>query len=163
MEAFPEEQIMRTLTLSLAFCCALAASGSAAAAQHGPDHATTSATDVQSAPATRWPADAALREGMRDIRLAVVALEHYEHGHMGPAQATVLAQRIEGDVRDILATCKLAPEADAALHVILARLLREAGALKADPTDVRAIEPMRDALASYARQFDDPESGATGD
>lgn len=146
---------MRALLLPLALCCVLAAPAGVHAAQHAHDHAHALA--VQATPAQRWATDAPLREGMRDIRAAVAALEHYEHGHMGPAHATLLAERIEADVQGIFAACKLAPDADAALHVILARLLQGAGALKANPTDLRAIEPMREAVAEYGRQFDDPE------
>ena len=107
-------------------------------------------------PAQRWSTDASLREGMGHVRAAVEALGHYEHGHLGPAQAVQLADGIQRDIGAIFAHCKLEPRADAALHPILAALLRGAQALEADPTRLAAIEPMRNALQDYARAFDDP-------
>ena len=108
---------MQTLLLPLALCLALAAPANSHAAHRAHDHAP--APTAKPAPAQRWSTDAALRKGMGDVRLAVAALEHYEHGHMGPAQAVLLAERIEDAIHGIFANCKLAPDADAALHTIL--------------------------------------------
>ncbi|MDR7099016.1 hypothetical protein J2X04_001363 [Lysobacter niabensis] len=143
---------MRNLLLPLALLCA--AFPAFAHDDHARD-ATTAAAPEAAAP--RWATDAPLRAGMRGIRVAVDALGHYEHGHMGPEQATVLANEIEGHVQSIITNCKLAPEADAALHAIIVPLLQNARALKADPTKLQVIPPMREALADYARRFEDPE------
>lgn len=121
-------------------------------------HAHRNAGYVSATPAAtqRHATDAPLREGMRGIRAAVDALGHYEHGHMGPEQAALLAGQVQGHVNDIIANCKLAPEADAALHAIIVPLMSNAAALKAEPTKLDAIPPMRQALADYAVRFDDP-------
>ena len=147
----------RLITLSLPLLLALAVP---AAAQ---DHAHHSADAVDAvdaaaapAPAQRWKTDAPLREGMGRIRGAVEGLQHYERGHMGPEQATELANGIARDVNFIVANCKLEPSADAALHPIIGALMKGALALKAKPADLAAIPPMRSALQDYARQFDDP-------
>jgi hypothetical protein len=108
------------------------------------------------AAAQRWKADAPLREGMGRIRHAVDALQYYEHGRIGREQAVQLADGIERDVGFIVANCKLEPRADAALHPILGALMRGAQALKDKPTELAAIQPIRNALHDYARQFDDP-------
>lgn len=104
----------------------------------------------------RWETDAPLRAGMENIRVAVDALEHHEHGHMGPDPAVALATRIEQQIAYLVANCKLEPRADAALHVIIAELGASAQALKANPADRSAIPPMRHALQSYSLQFNDP-------
>ena len=54
-------------------------------------------------------------------------------------------------------------DADAALHPIIGRLAADASALKANPGDITPIASMRDALANYARLFDDPGSTAASD
>jgi hypothetical protein len=108
------------------------------------------------APARRWKTDVPLRDGMGRIQGAVEGLQHYEHGHMGPEQATQLAKGITRDVIFIVANCKLEPRADAALHPIIAALMKGAQALDTRPTDLAAIPPMHGALRDYARQFDDP-------
>jgi hypothetical protein len=123
---------------------------------HAHEHA---AAPAKAAPATapRFAADANLRKEMQGVRAAVDALDHYEHGHMGPDQAVILATKIEGHVNAIIAKCKLPPDADAALHSIIVPLLRNAGALKKNPTDLSPIAPMREALANYDRQFQSAE------
>ena len=120
------------------------------------DHGHASAQAAATAPARRYATDAPLRAGMQGIRAAVDALDHYEQGHMGPEQAKILAGDIQGHVNDIIAKCKLPPDADAALHAIIVPLMNQAAALKQDPTKLDAIPPMRQALADYAARFDDP-------
>lgn len=123
----------------------------AAHATHTPHPVPTEAK-----PRGGWTTDAPLRAGMAGIRRSVEALDHYRHGHMGPDQALVVVGNIEKDVAGIVANCKLDPAADAALHAIIARLIRSAAALRARPADLAAIEPMGEALAEYGRSFDDP-------
>lgn len=129
-----------------------------AGAQHH-DHAPAAAAATE-APVQRYATDAVLREEMQGIRKAVEGLGHYEMGHLEPAMATRLAGEVEERVRTIIANCKLPPDADAALHTIIVPLMQNAGALKKNPQDMAAIQPMRDALAQYARQFDDPAVAA---
>jgi hypothetical protein len=133
----------------------------------GPSLAQARAHDVgaaastgTAAPATRWKADPSLREGMGRIRREVLGLEHYQHGHIGPQQALVLAGDIARDVDFIVSHCKLAPKPDTALHPILADLMRGAQAIRSDPADVAAIAPMRRALVRYAALFDDRDRQA---
>lgn len=130
----------------------------AAVAQDHEHPAPPAAT--QQAPAQRFATDAPLRAGMLGIRAAVEGLGHYEMGHMGPEQAATLAAQVQANVRDIIANCKLPPEADAALHLVIVPLMTNAAALEADPKKLEVIAPMRAALADYVRQFDDPEFGA---
>jgi hypothetical protein len=113
-------------------------------------------TIVASAPASGWATDAPLREGMGRIRTSVAALDHSEHGHLGAEQTVTLAGNIEKDVNFLIANCKLDPDADAALHGIISKLLKGAHALKSNPADLAAIAPMREAVAEYAATFDDP-------
>jgi hypothetical protein len=144
---------MRSLMLLLALALPAAAHDH----DHAHDHAHQAGTAATATAAVqRWNTDAPLREGMGRIRHAVDALQHYEHGHIGPEQAVQLAAGIERDVGFIVAHCKLEPRADAALHPILGALMHGAQALKAKPTELAAIPPMRSALHDYARQFDDP-------
>ena len=144
---------MRTV-LSAMLLAALGIVAPQAGAQHHDHHQAVPAT--AEAPAQRYATDAVLREEMQGIRAAVGGLDHYAHGHIEPALAVQLAGEIEERVRTIIANCKLPPDADAALHTIIVPLMQNAGALKKDPQDLAAIQPMRDALAQYARQFDDP-------
>jgi hypothetical protein len=149
-----EESVMRLslLTLTLVLAAALPAPP-ALAQDHAAHHAAPAAAPAP-ASTQRWTADATLRRNMRGIRTAVDALGHYEHGHMGPEQAVAAATKIQGHANEIIAQCKLPPDADAALHAILVPLMSGAAALKQDPKKLDVIAPMREALAQYDRQFD---------
>ena len=125
-------------------------------AQDGHEHHSPATTVSQEIPAQRYATDAPLRTGMAQIRTAVDALGHYERGHMGVEQAVTFATTIQEQVAYLVANCKLEPQADAALHGIIAKLGAGAQALKTDPADLAAIPPMREALADYRRTFDDP-------
>lgn len=126
-----------------------------AAGEHAAgDHAAHAAT-LPAPPATPWPSDASLREGMRRMQRAVGALGHAEHSHLNAAQTTAAAQQVQDAANFMITNCKLAPEPDAALHGVLATLLRGAAALKANPTDSSPVASMRDAVALYPRLFVD--------
>ena len=127
-----------------------------ALAQDGHAHHAPAAAASPEVAVQRYATDAPLQAGMKQIRAAVGGLQHYEHGHMGPEQAATLASSIQEQIGFIVANCKLDPQADAALHVVIAKLGGSAQALKANPEDLSAIPPMREALQDYARQFDDP-------
>lgn len=150
---------MRNLLLSIVLLCA---AGSPVSAQEHAHHMSP-ATIARDAPAQRWLADAALREGMGRIGRTVATFQHYEHGHMGPKQAVALATLVEQDIQFLVANCKLEPAADAALHAIIAKLAQAAQAVKADPGDSSTIPSMREALRDYQRQFDDPGFNQDGE
>lgn len=125
-----------------------------------PDHDAHAGGNAHAAPelpATPWPSDPPLREGMRRMHRAVQALTHAEHDHLDAAQATAAAQHVQDAASYMIANCKLAPEPDAALHGVLSTLLAGAAAIKADPTDTTPVAAMREALALYPRMFEDPE------
>lgn len=129
--------------------------------KHGHKHqkagtktATPAATPAAST--QKWSADADLRKGMADVHAALDDLRHHEMGHMPANMAAERAGKIEDAVAYIIANCKLTPDADAALHKIILPLQSAAQRLKKDPADMAAIAAMRDAVASYPRQFDDP-------
>lgn len=123
-----------------------------AGAQQHDHHPVAGTTQV---PAQRYTTDAPLRAHMDGIRIAVAALEHGERGHLDAAQVRVLAEGIQAHVRGIVAECRLPPDADAALHGIIAPLAANAERLKSDPQDTGAIMPMRAALEVYEASFDE--------
>lgn len=150
---------MRKLIICMSLLC-LAGIAPAGAQEH--DHGKQAATPVAPA-ASRWQADATLSTHMAEVGSAVEALEHYRNGHMGPEQAVVHATSIEDHVRQIIATCKLPPEQDAKLHTIIVPLLSNAGALKADPSRLELIEPMRKAMEDYRGAFSAAGESASAD
>ena len=146
--------------ISLAFslapsqAAATHAQDATAAAEHQHE-AHAAATLATPKPGQRWATDAPLREGMGRIRHSVDALGHLAKGSQNAGQAKELAAGIEKDVNFLITNCKLQPEADAALHLIIAKLLQGAHAIKADPSDPKAVELLREAVADYGRSFDE--------
>src|SRR3546814_17976906 len=58
----------------------------------------------------------------------------------------------------MFANCQLPPEPDVALHAVLARLMANTSALKADPSDGSPVADMHAAVHNYARLFDEPNT-----
>jgi hypothetical protein len=122
---------------------------------HAAEHAAAEGAQVP-APVPRWAADAALRQGMERVHLALAELGRYEHGQMSAAQAKDRAGQIQEAVTAIIAHCKLPPQRDEVLHGMLGPLLEAAQKLKEQPHDIAQIAAMRRAVAAYPRYFDDP-------
>ncbi len=101
-----------------------------------------------------WPTDAALVEGMQRIRDAVAAAQGA--APLDAVAATALAQTVEDQVAFLIANCRLEPAADATLHVLIARLLGAANALRADPASPDGLPAMQETLDLYPRYFAHP-------
>lgn len=133
-----------------------------ATAQEGPVHAQSHAVHgaPAAAPAGGWATDAPLREGMARVRTALDELRHYEMGHMPQGLAVEKVGEVKDATRYMFANCRLAADADAALHAMLVPLLAAVQRFEADPADTGAIAAMRSAVADYPRLFDDPAARA---
>jgi len=131
----------------------------AAAAQphsHGHDHASPPAPRPQAG--RKWASDAPLREGMTRIR-ALLAPQLTAGSRMGAEESAALAGRIEGEVGRIVADCKLPPQADAALHAILAQLMAGTGAMAGRTPDAdraHGLAQVAAAVNDYGRSFEHP-------
>lgn len=133
-----------------------AAVSQAGAAAH--DHGHAQAAQPLK-PGQRWATDAPLREGMTKIRAALEPqLPGVHGGTLSAAQYRALAAQTETQVGYIVAHCKLTPEADAALHGILAQIgegteaMAGKSALKPREGAVKLVA----ALDEYGRSFDHP-------
>ena len=102
----------------------------------------------------RWATDEPLRLGMQRIRDAV-ALEN-DASNLSPAHAKALANTVQENVKYLFQNCHLAPEADAALHVIINDLLAGASLLTTDGRSREGLLRLRHALDEYPRYFDHP-------
>lgn len=104
-----------------------------------------------------WATDEPLREAMTRVRAAVAeALPAHESGSFDPASGLALAQAIEREVAFMIEHCKLPPEPDAALHVLIARMLTAANGLKSAPPEADAIPELAHVLEEYGTKFDHP-------
>lgn len=104
----------------------------------------------------RWATTPPLRQGMNGIRKAVVgAVPAHAPRALTAVEARQLADAIRLQVDYLVANCVLAPEADAALHVLLGQMLEGAQALRRNPADEAALQRILAALENYPAYFDD--------
>ncbi|HET9764804.1 MAG TPA: hypothetical protein VFR50_14880 [Casimicrobiaceae bacterium] len=106
----------------------------------------------------KWTTDAPLRQRMGEIRALMAAnIESIHTGKLSAAEYAALGAAVEGKVAAIVAECKLPPEADAMLHLIVADLVAGAdvmqGKVAGKPTD--GVRKVVAAANAYGRYFDD--------
>lgn len=108
----------------------------------------------------KWATDEPLRKGMGEIRSLVAAQEEAIHkAKLKRADYAALGAKIEGEVGYIVANCKLDPEADANLHIILEELLEGATAMQGkekSQTPRQGAGKVVTALNEYGKYFDHP-------
>lgn len=71
-------------------------------------------------------------------------------------EAQSLATAIQAQFEFMVQNCKLEPEADGALHAIVAQLLQASSALVNDPQSTSSFETLHGVLVMYPRYFDHP-------
>ncbi len=140
--------------LALACGSAFAAGGPALAAQ-AHSHGREAVHEIQLDHGRKWATDAPLREGMANIQARVAQARG--SGRVELAGYAALADAIETHVASIVANCKLAPEADANLHVVVAELVAASDELRAQwPQPAAGLDRATRALETYGRYFDHP-------
>ncbi|PKO88026.1 MAG: hypothetical protein CVU16_14735 [Betaproteobacteria bacterium HGW-Betaproteobacteria-10] len=127
-------------------------------ASHSHEHSNAAPTQQLNA-GQKWETDAALRQSMSNIRQAMTAaLQQIHENRLPTKDYDRLAKKVESEVGNIVANCKLAPAADAQLHLIVADLLegaeQMAGKNKAVKRQHGAVGIIG-ALEKYATYFDD--------
>lgn len=123
-----------------------------AADSHAHDHAhgQHQSSGESAVPAGGWASDAPLRQGMQAILDAVMAAVRNEGE--GPA----LAAELRAQISFLFANCRLEPEADAALHGVLAALLQSAQRLEAGASAGDEHDALHAALQRYGQKFQHP-------
>lgn len=106
----------------------------------------------------KWQTDEPLRKGMDGIRSALAAdLKAIHANKATPQQYKALAGRIESEVAGIVQNCKLEPEADAQLHIVVAEMLAGAEAMQGKDKGVKpraGAERVAKALNAYGEHFE---------
>ncbi|MBK9446027.1 MAG: hypothetical protein IPO00_08005 [Betaproteobacteria bacterium] len=155
------------LLLLGAICMSIAgASIAAAPAAPGPAHkhehgaaTSTPAATLQLNAGRKWETDAPLRQAMASIRQEMAAALHDIHENRLSAKGYgKLAQKVETEVGNMIANCKLGTQADEQLHIVITDLLggaeRMAGKVKGAKRQNGAVQVIG-ALEKYATYFDD--------
>jgi hypothetical protein len=105
----------------------------------------------------QWPTDAPLRQHMNDIRATMAAnLDRIEAGTLAKNDFAKLGATVEQKVGSIVNDCKLPPEADAQLHLIVADLIAGADVMqgKSAGEPAAGAHKVVTAVNAYAQYFD---------
>jgi len=109
----------------------------------------------------KWKTDAPLRSGMTSIQSLIKKnLKAIHEGKLKDTQYVVLSDAINTQLVSIFKNCKLEPEADQMLHIILAQIMGGIGAMKAEgPIEARqkGAHQVFEALTEYGKFFDHSE------
>ncbi|MDK9726493.1 MAG: hypothetical protein OEL88_16625 [Sterolibacteriaceae bacterium MAG5] len=146
------------VTLATALCAGLGPVRAAEHHHHGHDHVAQPAK-LQLDQGRKWATDEALRKSMASLRESFAAqLEPIHKGRLDVAGYKALGEKIEGEVANIVAQCKLDAKADAMLHIVVGDLLAAADVLqgKAAGKPAGAAHRAVTALNAYGRYFDHP-------
>jgi hypothetical protein len=129
-----------------------------AAAPHGHDGHSAPTIELQLNNGHKWETDEALRTGMTQIRAALeVSLPLIHAERYSAAEFSALADRIQEQVDNVVANCKLPEEADLQLHVALAQILEGINAMKGPNGQEQGVMAIVQAVKAYGEHFDHPE------
>lgn len=147
--------------LLVALATALTVSVPAIAAEHEHDHGHGGAkAQLMLDQGRKWPTDAPLRQGMEEIRRQMAAaLPAIHGGKMTTAQYDALGRQVHTGIAAMIASCKLAPEADAQLHIVIGDLAAGADTMAGKAKKTRRMNgalKVLGALDGYAAHFDHP-------
>lgn len=121
---------------------------------HGHAHAGKSESKLLFDHGKPWATDAALRKGMGQIQAGfLAALPAYKKHKLSQAQANILAMTIQKSTGYMVANCRLKPDADATLHILLGQLLEAAAAIRTDPHSSKGMPRIHAILETYPRYF----------
>lgn len=107
----------------------------------------------------KWITDDNLRQAMSRIRNALSAeLPAIHSGKATAAQYRALAQKTDDQIAFMVKNCKLEPQADAMLHLVLADIIAGSDAMKGKDSNEahKGAAKIAHALDNYAAHFDHP-------
>ena len=133
----------------------------AAAQSAAHDHAAATPHELTLNQGRKWATDEPLRAGMSRIRnLVEPQLDAAHADKLTPAQYRELAAQIETEVGSIVANCKLEPDADAMLHLLIADLTSATEAMSGNNAKVRpalGLIGVAETVNQYGSHFDHPD------
>ncbi len=105
----------------------------------------------------KWPTDSSLRKGMVEIRAALTAkMDAIHHSTLPSTGYAELGEKVSRSLGFIFQNCKLKPEADAMLHLLLVRIQTGAAKMKESAEQAEGAAAVANALADYPVFFNHP-------
>lgn len=134
--------------------------GTVLAADHAHEHEGRGAIRPTLDHGRKWASDASLRQGMESIKAALQPqLDAIHNDTLKAAQYQTLAQQTNEQISFMVANCKLPPQADAQLHLVLADILAAADTMAGkdkEPSRREGALRLQRALETYGEFFDHP-------
>jgi len=121
------------------------------------DHKAAQHSELKLNAGKKWETDAPLRTGMENIKKSVEEkIPEIHNGKFSQEQFADLSKKISSDLDSIFKNCKLTPEADEQLHVVLVQIIDGADKMKNAKSDERTTGAIKilQALAQYPKYFD---------
>lgn len=153
---------MKRSLFALSLAAGLGATSGAFAQSHEHGHAhdghAAPAAPAKPAAGKKWASDAPLRKGMETIRALTTSSLHKAHeGKLTAAEYAALGSQVDGEIKTIFAQCKLAPEADQALHGVLAQMMEGSKIMQAkEGKPVNGLMKIVSGLNQYGELFEHP-------
>ena len=139
---------------------ALSANSHAADAHHHDAHGSAGPQQLQLNAGQKWATDAPLRQAMNDINQAMAkALPLIHKNQFGDEAYQALAATVSQKVAYTVEHCKLEPQADAMLHLVIADLMAGAETMEGKTANSRHDGAVRvlQALRAYGQYFQHPD------
>lgn len=141
--------------LSLTITAPLKAETNAADHSHGHDEHAAAGLSLDQG--KKWQTDAPLRQGMLSIKdAAMKAAGAFHHDALTKPDAEKLAKHVNDQVAYLVANCKLEPQADATLHVLIGEMLQGAEILSKKPLSADGLPKIIKTLQMYPDYFNHP-------
>lgn len=150
----------KRIAVALSACALLnVGTGAALAQDHHHSHEEGKPSQLTLNKGKKWTTDVNLRQGMDRIRDALATdLPAIHSGKATAKQYQALAQKTNDQIAFMVKNCKLEPEVDAMLHLVLADIIAGADAMML-PDSHKAHQgagKIARALDSYGAYFDHP-------
>jgi hypothetical protein len=130
------------------------------AAQPGHRHEPGSETQLHLKDGQKWPTDAALRQGMVNIRNTLTpSLPAIHENKLDAKGYDQLADKTNAEVAYIVKNCHLEKDADAMLHLVLTDIIAGVGAMAGKDKQLSrqaGASKVVHALESYGNYFNHP-------
>jgi len=134
----------------------LGATAIAAPANNDHDHGDGLA-ELKLDSGSKWAIDAPLSRAMTNIRNAMDKEYDAIHSNqLAEEKYAALAKKVTNEVNYMVENCKLEPEADAQLHLIIADLMEGSTAMESKTNAQHGAVKVIGAIEKYTTYFNDP-------
>lgn len=105
----------------------------------------------------KWHVDGVVRDSMTEIRNAVQAsLPAIHDGKFSAGDYGALAAKVQQQIDNLVANCKLEPAVDEQFHLVLEHMLEGIGLMEGDGDRHDGAVGIVKALGAYAEHFEHP-------